>query len=87
MANSKQAKKRVRQNDKRRHHNRALRSRMRTAIKSVHAAIEGGNKETAKTAFIHAQRILDNSWSKGLIHRNKASRLKSRMQAQIKDLA
>jgi len=87
LANSKQATKRARQNTKRRDHNRALRSRMRTHVKRVREAIEAKNHETAKTYLAEAMSVLDSSWSKGLIHKNNAARLKRKLNAQVKALA
>lgn len=86
MANSAQARKRARQAEKRRQHNVALRSRMRTFIKKVDAAIEGGDQAAAKDAFNNAQPYIDGLVNKGLIHKNKAARHKSRLNAAIKAL-
>lgn len=87
MANSPQARKRARQNIKRRRHNTALRSRVRTYIKAVQAAISSGDKAAAQAAFKRAEPIIDNSADKGIIHKNKAARHKSRLSAQIKAIA
>ncbi|MBB3063041.1 30S ribosomal protein S20 [Microbulbifer rhizosphaerae] len=87
MANSPQAKKRARQNDKRRQHNASLRSMVRTYIKKVVAAIDAGDAEKAKTAYAEAVPVIDRMADKGIIHKNKAARHKSRLNAQIKDLA
>ncbi|WP_323847362.1 30S ribosomal protein S20 [Microbulbifer magnicolonia] len=87
MANSPQAKKRARQNDKRRNHNASLRSMVRTYIKKVVAAINAGDAEKAKTAYAEAVPVIDRMADKGIIHKNKAARHKSRLNAQIKDLA
>ncbi len=87
MANSPQAKKRARQNDKRRIHNASLRSMVRTYIKKVISAIESGNAEEAKTAFAEAVPVIDRMADKGIIHKNKAARHKSRLNAQVKALA
>ncbi|MFL0795983.1 MAG: 30S ribosomal protein S20 [Cellvibrionaceae bacterium] len=87
MANSPQAKKRARQNDKRRIHNASLRSMVRTYIKKVIAAIESGNAEEAKTAYAAAVPVIDRMADKGIIHKNKAARHKSRLNAQVKALA
>lgn len=87
MANSPQAKKRARQNDKRRKHNASLRSMVRTYIKKVVAAIDAGDAEKAKTAYAEAVPVIDRMADKGIIHKNKAARHKSRLNAQIKDLA
>ncbi|NMP14860.1 MULTISPECIES: 30S ribosomal protein S20 [unclassified Thalassotalea] len=86
MANSKSAKKRAVQSEKRRQHNASRRSMMRTYVKKVIAAIEAGNKEVATQEMVAATPILDRYASKGLIHKNKASRVKSRLNAKIKAL-
>ncbi|WOX06698.1 30S ribosomal protein S20 [Microbulbifer pacificus] len=87
MANSPQAKKRARQNDKRRNHNASLRSMVRTYIKKVVAAIDAGDTEKAKSAYAAAVPVIDRMADKGIIHKNKAARHKSRLNAQIKKLA
>ena len=87
MANSPQAKKRARQNDKSRAHNAGLRSMVRTYIKKVVAAIEAGDAETAKTAYNEMVPILDRIADKGIFHKNKAARHKSRLSARIKAIA
>ncbi|MBY5922816.1 30S ribosomal protein S20 [Ferrimonas balearica] len=86
MANIKSAKKRAIQAEKRRQHNASRRSMMRTFTKKVVAAIATGDKATATEAFNAAQPILDRMATKGLIHKNKAARTKSRLAAQIKAL-
>ena len=87
MANTPQAKKRARQNDKARKHNASLRSMVRTYLKKVVAAIEAGDVEAAKTAYAEAVPIVDRIADKGIIHKNKAARHKSRLNARIKALA
>jgi small subunit ribosomal protein S20 len=87
VANSPQAKKRARQNDKRRMHNASLRSMVRTYIKKVVAAIDAGDAEKAKTAYAEAVPVIDRMADKGIIHKNKAARHKSRLNAQVKALA
>lgn len=84
MANIKSAIKRARQNIKLRQHNAAERSRYRTYVKNVLKAIQEGNKEAAKEAFIQAQKIVDKAAGNGLIHKNKAARIKSRLSAKVK---
>ena len=84
MANSKSAKKRAITSEKRRQHNASRRSMMRTLLKKVIAAIEAGDKEKATQEFASAIPILDRFASKGLIHKNKAARSKSRLNAKIK---
>ena len=87
MANSPQAKKRARQAEKRRTHNSSLRSLVRTVIKKVDAAVVSGDAEQAKTAYNSAVPVIDRMADKGIIHKNKASRHKSRLNAQVKALA
>jgi small subunit ribosomal protein S20 len=87
MANTAQARKRARQDLKRRAHNRSLRSRLRTAIKSVRVAIASGDSEAAKAAYQAAQSVIDSIAGKGIIHKNAAARYKSRLVAKIKAMA
>lgn len=87
MANSAGSKKRARQAVKRRAHNGSLRSMVRTYLKKVDAAIEAGNKAEAQTAFVVATSQMDKAASKGIYHKNKAARHKSRLSAKIKALA
>lgn len=87
MANSPQAKKRARQNEKARKHNASLRSMARTYIKKVIAAIEAADFEAAKAAYAEAAPVIDRIADKGIIHKNKAARHKSRLNAQVKALA
>ena len=87
MANSPQAKKRARQSEKRRTHNASLRSLVRTNIKKVDAAISSGNADDAKAAYASAVPVIDRMADKGIIHKNKAARHKSRLNAQVKALS
>jgi len=87
LANSPQAKKRARQAEKRRSHNASLRSLVRTVIKKVVAAIDAGDATTAKAAYDHAVPVIDSMADKGIIHKNKAARHKSRLNAQVKALS
>jgi small subunit ribosomal protein S20 len=87
VANSPQAKKRARQGEKRRAHNAGLRSLVRTNIKKVIAAIDSGDAEQAKAAFDSAVPVIDRMADKGIIHKNKAARHKSRLNAQVKALS
>ena len=84
MANTKSAEKAARQAEKRRARNVALRSRMRTAIKKVTTAIAGGNKQHAEETYRLAVPLIDTLVNKGIIHRNKAARHKSRLAARIR---
>ena len=87
MANSPQAKKRAKQAEKRRAHNSSLRSLVRTVLKKVHAAINSGDSASAKAAYENAVPVIDRMADKGIIHKNKAARHKSRLNAQIKALS
>ena len=84
MANSAQARKRARQADNRRGRNQAQRSEMRTHIKRVVKQIATGSKEGAVEAYKQAVPAIDSAVTKGLIHKNKAARHKSRLNIQIK---
>lgn len=86
MANSAQSRKRARQAEKSRQHNAPLRSRFRTAIKKVQAAITSGDKSAAEAAYKDAVSIIDRTKSKGLIHENKAARHKSRLNTQVRGM-
>ncbi len=86
MANTKQAKKRVRQAEKHRKHNSSYRSMMRTYIKRVVVAIEDGKASEADEAYRIALPIIDRMADKGFIHKNKAARHKSRLLARIRKL-
>ena len=87
MANSPQAKKRARQSEKRRKHNASFRSMVRTYIKKVDTAIESGNQESAKKAYNDAIPVIDRMSDKGILHKNKAARHKSRLNAHVKAMA
>lgn len=87
MANIKSAIKRARQNVKLRQHNASARSMFRTYIKNVLKAVEAGNQEDARAAYSKAQPVIDKAASKGLIHKNKAARIKSRLVARLKAMS
>ncbi len=87
MANSAGSKKRARQAEKRRQHNASLRSMARTYMKKVIAAIDSGDQAAAQEAFKVAQPIMDSSVNKGIFHKNKIARTKSRLTARIKAMA
>lgn len=87
MANSKSAEKAARQAAKHNARNVALRSRARGAIRKVLAAVASGNKAEANEQYRKAVAIVDSLVNKRLIHRNKASRHKSRLATRIKALA
>lgn len=87
MANSAGSRKRARQAEKRRQHNASLRSMVRTYIKKVVKAIDGGDQAAAAEALKVAQPIMDSSVNKGIFHKNQIARTKSRLNARIKALA
>lgn len=87
MANIKSAIKRARQNVKIRKHNASARSMFRTYVKNVLKAVETGTKEEANAAYAKAQPVIDKAAGKGLIHKNKAARIKSRLVARVKAMA
>ncbi len=86
MANSAQARKRARQTVRRRAHNASLRSRMRTSVKRVVRALDANDAEAAGEALKLAGPVLDGAAGKGLVHKNKAARHKSRLNARLKAL-
>lgn len=86
MANTPQSKKRARQNERRQDINKARRSRIRTFIRKVEEAIASGNYEAATTALRAAQPELARGVTKGVVHKNTASRKISRLAARVKAL-
>jgi len=84
VANTPQARKRAKQAEKHRQHNASMRSMLRTSIKKISYAIDAGNKEDAESAYKAAVPIIDGMSRKGLIHKNKAARHKSRLNAQVR---
>jgi small subunit ribosomal protein S20 len=86
MANSPSSKKRARQNERRAEVNKARRSRMRTFIRKVEEAIATGDDDAATTALRQAQPEIMRSVSRGVVHRNTASRKISRLSGRVKAL-
>ena len=86
MANTPQARKRARQNDARRKHNHSLRSTMRTHVKKVIKALRAGDATKARAEFEIAVPQVDRVAGKGLIHKNRAARYKSRLNKRIRAL-
>ena len=86
MANIASAKKRARQAAKRRLHNNSRRSMLRTSIRKVIDSIDSGDKAAATAAYQAAVPIIDRMANKGLVHKNKAARHKSRLNARIRAL-
>ena len=87
MANSAQARKRARQADRIRLQNMAQRSAYRTAVKKVRKAIEAGDKAAAAIVFQESMSAMDRLADKRSVHKNKASRHKSRLSSAIKAMA
>lgn len=86
MANSPQAKKRARQNERRMLINKARRSRIRTFLRKVEEAIASGNQDQAKSALQAAQPELMRGVTRGVLHKNTVSRKISRLNARVKAL-
>ncbi len=84
MANTAQSKKRARQAEVHRQHNASYRSQFRTFIKKVLAAVAEGDKAKAEQAYKNAVPFIDKTANKGLIHKNKAARYKSRLNARVR---
>ncbi|MGF1605592.1 MAG: 30S ribosomal protein S20 [Rhodothalassiaceae bacterium] len=86
MANSPQARKRVRQNEKRRLINRARMSRIRSFVKKVELAIQSGDQTAAREALSQAQPELMRGAAKGVMHKNAAARKLARLNARVKTM-
>ncbi len=86
MANTKSAKKAARQAERRTLINKSRKSRLRTFVRKVEEAIAAGNKDAANVALREAQPEIMRSATRGIIHRNTASRKISRLSARIKAL-
>jgi small subunit ribosomal protein S20 len=84
MAHSHSAKKRIRQNEKRRALNRWRLKTMRTSIREFHDVLAHGSVEQAAEAFKKCQEVIDRTAQKGVIHKNQAARRKSRLNAKLK---
>lgn len=84
MANSAQARKRAKQSVSHRAHNASLDSRLRTAIKNARKAVGAGDKAAALAVFKDVTSTVDSIADKGIIHKNKAARHKSRLSAAIR---
>jgi small subunit ribosomal protein S20 len=84
MANTASARKRIRQTEKRTERNRARKSRVRTFLRKVEAAIAGGDKSAAQEALRAAQPELQRAAGKGVLHANTVARKISRLSARVK---
>ena len=87
MANSAQARKRARQAEATRMRNASQKSELRTAVKKVKKAIAAGDKTAATKQFVESQSVIDRITDKKVVHKNLASRTKSRLVQAIKALA
>lgn len=87
MANTAQARKRARQAEKHRALNASQRSKLRTEIKKTVKVLASGDADAARATYTAAVPVIDAMARKGLIHKNKAARHKSRLAAAIKALA
>lgn len=86
MANTAQARKRARQAEATRKRNASLKSELRTAVKKVKKAIEGGDRAAATKQLQESQMIIDRVADKKVVHKNTTSRTKSRLAQAIKAL-
>jgi small subunit ribosomal protein S20 len=86
VANSPQARKRARQNEVRRLHNASQRSAIRTSIKDVLKQVQAKNTEGARDAYRRATSLIDKGAQRGHHHRNRAARLKSRLNERVRQI-
>jgi len=84
VANSPSSKKRARQQEKRRQHNNSQRSMVRTFIKKIDVEVANGNYDNAQAAFKAAEPIIDKMVNKGIFPKNRAARIKSNLNTQVK---
>ena len=87
MANIKSAKKRILVNQTKAERNKAIKSYVKTAVKKVRVAIEAQDKEAAKAALLNATTVIDKAASKGVYHKNTASRKVSRLAKAVNEIA
>ena len=87
MANIKSAKKRILVNRTKAERNKAIRSEVKTVMKKVFAAVEANDKEAAMAALLVATATIDKAASKGVYHKNNASRKVSRLAKAVSNLA
>lgn len=86
MANTAQSRKRARQAETHRQRNAGYRSMFRTFLKKVLTAVDAGDKKQAQEAYKDAISIIDKTANKGLIHKNKAARYKSRLNNRVRSM-
>jgi small subunit ribosomal protein S20 len=87
LANTPQTRKRARQNVVRRLHNRSLRSRLRTSLRGFLKTAEGSDRKAAETAYREAVSVIDSMVNKRIHHRNRAARLKSRLNERLRHVS
>ena len=87
MANIKSAKKRILVSQRNADRNKSIRSGVKTAVKKVHAAIESGDQAAAKQELVNASSIIDKACTKGVYHKNTASRKVSRLSKAVNKMA
>ena len=87
MANHKSAIKRMRQTERRNEVNRRNRSRLRTQIKNLRAAIAEGDQAEAQAALAGTVSVIDKAIQKGVLHRNAAARYKSRLTSRVNEMS
>lgn len=87
MANIKSAKKRILVNEKKAERNKSIKSKVKTMIKKVDAAVATGDKELAKASMLTASSEIDKACSKGVYHKNTAARKVSRLANSVNKLA
>ncbi len=87
MANIKSAKKRILVNETKAARNKQIKSKVKTMIKKVDAAVAAGDKELAKASLVAAVSEIDKACSKGVFHKNTASRKVSRLSKAINNIA
>lgn len=87
MANIKSAKKRVRVIEKKTLRNTMIKSALKTSIKKFEASLTAGNADEAKVVYVKVARALDMAVTKGVIHKNKAARKKSRLASKLNALS
>ena len=83
MPNIRSAKKRMRQDHKRREHNRTLRSALRSQIRKLRDALAQQDPDASRAEMSRTAKSLDQAAAKGIIHKNKAARLKSRLSRLV----
>ena len=87
MANHKSAEKRVRQNEKRNAINRSNRSKLRTQVKKLRAAVASSDKDLSNELLSPTVSTIDKAVNKGIIHKNTAARYKSRLTKHVAEIA